>query len=67
MSATFSCVRSARRTTWTAGRALGRSALRWAQHCYPEPHTQDEADAHERGRVEDRSRLVQILGYDPDA
>jgi hypothetical protein len=42
-------------------------ALRWAQHCYPEPHTQDEADAYERGRVEDRSRLVQILGYDPDA
>ncbi len=42
-------------------------ALRWAQNCYPVPHTQDEADSFESGRIEDRARLVEILGYDPDA
>lgn len=42
-------------------------ALRWAQHCYPEPHTQIEADDFEAGRKEDRARLVAILGYEPTA
>lgn len=42
-------------------------ALRWAQNCYPDPHTQDEADSFESGRIEDHARLVKILGYDPQA
>lgn len=42
-----------------------RRALNMAQSCYPEPHTACEADNYERGRVEDRARLVGILGYDP--
>lgn len=40
-------------------------ALWWAQSAYPEPHTQYEADDYSRGRAEDLSRLVAILGYDP--
>lgn len=42
-------------------------ALSWAQSCYPEPHTQCEADSYEAGRIEDRANLVAVLGYDPDA
>lgn len=45
---------------------LFRRALSWAQNCYPEPHTEHEADNYEKGRTEDRARLVAILGYDPD-
>lgn len=47
-------------------RTFGR-ALRWAQSCYPEPHTRIESEQFEAGRNEDRARLVGILGYDPDA
>lgn len=43
-----------------------RRALSWAQNCYPEAHTQEEADSHESGRAQDRTRLVKLLGYDPD-
>lgn len=49
----------------TVEAVFGR-ALRWTQHCYPEPHTQIEADDFEAGRQADRARLVGILGYDPD-
>lgn len=44
---------------------LFRRALSWAQNCYPEPHTEIEAEDYEAGRKEDRARLVAILGYDP--
>lgn len=47
--------------------AVFRRALSWAQGCYPEPHTEIEADDYETGRAEDRTRLVAVLGYDPDA
>jgi hypothetical protein len=47
--------------------ALFRHALSWAQGCYPEPHTEIEAENYESGRAEDRARLVKVLGYDPDA
>lgn len=43
-----------------------RRALGWAQGCYPEAHTEVEAEDYERGREEDRARLVKVLGYDPD-
>ena len=46
--------------------ALFRRALNWAQGCYPEPHTEVEAEDYERGRAEDRARLVAVLGYDPE-
>ncbi|HZW07800.1 MAG TPA: hypothetical protein VFF65_11820 [Phycisphaerales bacterium] len=53
-----------------AGRAkvesVFRRALRWAQSCYPEPHTEVEAENYEAGRAEDRARLIAVLGYDPD-
>ena len=42
-------------------------ALSVAQSCYPEPHTQIEADNYDTGRAEDRARLIKILGYDPTA
>ncbi len=45
---------------------LFRRALSWAQNCYPEPHTQIEADDYEQGRAEARTRLTGILGYDPE-
>jgi hypothetical protein len=41
-------------------------ALRWRQACYPEPHTQMEADDYEAGRKEDLAHLVGILGYQPE-
>lgn len=41
-------------------------ALNWAQRCYPEPHTEVEAEDYERGRAEDHGRLVKVMGYDPD-
>ncbi len=41
-------------------------ALSWAQSCYPEPHTECEAEDYEAGRIEDRAELVALLGYDPD-
>lgn len=41
-------------------------ALSWAQSCYPEPHTECEAENYEAGRIEDRAELVALLGYDPD-
>lgn len=44
---------------------LFRRALSWAQNCYPEAHTECEADQYESARVEDRARLVGILGYEP--
>ncbi len=44
-----------------------RHALHWMQRAYPEPHTAVEAEDWERGRAEDRSKLVAILGYDPKA
>jgi hypothetical protein len=47
--------------------SLYRRALSWAQRCYPEPHTQVEADDYDSGRSEDRARLSRVLGYDPDA
>lgn len=47
--------------------ALFRRALGWAQGCYPDPHTEIEAENYESGRAEDRARLVAVLGYDPDA
>ncbi|HLO40910.1 MAG TPA: hypothetical protein VK176_07795 [Phycisphaerales bacterium] len=40
-------------------------ALSWAQGCYPDPHTGEEAERYEAGRAEDRARLVAILGYEP--
>lgn len=46
---------------------LYRRALSWAQGCYPEPHTEIEAENYDAGRAEDRARLVKVLGYDPDA
>ncbi len=46
---------------------LFRRSLAWAQSCYPEPHTEVEAEDYEQGRTEDRARLVKILGWDPDA
>lgn len=45
--------------------AIFARALRWAQSCYPEPHTQIEADDNAAGREADRARLVAILGYEP--
>lgn len=45
---------------------LFRRALSWAQNCYPEPHTEQEADDYEQGRAEARARLVGIVGYDPE-
>lgn len=42
-------------------------ALSWAQSCYPEPHTQIEAEQYAEGRERDRAELVAVLGYDPDA
>lgn len=45
--------------------AVFRRALTWAQYCYPEPHTEYEAEAMARGRDEDYARLVDILGYRP--
>ena len=45
---------------------LFKHALSWAQGCYPEPHTEVEAEDYESGRAEDRARLVKALGYDPD-
>ncbi len=42
-----------------------RRALNWAQNCYPEPHTQEEADSARSGREGDLARLVGILGYEP--
>ncbi len=44
---------------------LFHRALSWAQNCYPEPHTECEAEDYESGRKEDLARLVAILGYDP--
>lgn len=46
---------------------LFRRSLAWAQSCYPEPHTEVEAENYDQGRSEDRTRLVKILGWDPDA
>jgi hypothetical protein len=46
---------------------LFHRALSWAQSCYPEAHTEVEAEDYEQGRTEDRARLVKILGWDPDA
>ncbi len=40
-------------------------ALSWAQNCYPDPHTQIEAENYEAGRAQDRARLVGVLGYEP--
>ncbi len=40
-------------------------ALRWAQSCYPDPHTQIEADDFAAGQAEDRARLVAVLGWEP--
>jgi hypothetical protein len=45
--------------------AVYRQALRWNWSCYPEPHTEYEADDYERGRVEDHAKLVKMMGYDP--
>lgn len=45
--------------------AVYHRALDWAQRCYPEPHTEIEADNYRAGRAEDRARLVGILGYEP--
>ncbi|QOI99892.1 MAG: hypothetical protein HRU70_05100 [Phycisphaeraceae bacterium] len=42
-------------------------ALAWALNCYPEPHTEVEAEQYESGRVRDRARLTEILGYTPEA
>ncbi len=42
-------------------------ALSWAQSCYPEPHTECEAEDYAKGRTGDRANLVGVLGYDPDA
>jgi hypothetical protein len=44
---------------------LFERALWWMQSAYPEPHTAMEGDNYERGRAEDLSCLVGILGYDP--
>ena len=41
-------------------------ALSWAQSCYPEPHTECEAEAYEAGRERDRAGLIEVLGYEPD-
>lgn len=46
--------------------ALFRRALSWAQNCFPEPHTECEAEDYNRGRAEARGRLEGILGYDPE-
>jgi hypothetical protein len=42
-----------------------RRALSWAQNCYPEAHTEVEAEDYEKGREQDRARLVKVLGYEP--
>ncbi|MFT3683633.1 MAG: hypothetical protein QM783_01700 [Phycisphaerales bacterium] len=47
--------------------ALFRRALSTAQGCYPEPHTEIEADNYRSGQASDRARLVAVLGYNPDA
>lgn len=44
---------------------LFHRALSWAQNCYPEAHTEVEAEDYAAGRTEDRARLVAILGYEP--
>ena len=44
---------------------LFRRALSWAQNCYPETHTECEAEQYERRRTVDRAPLVGILGYEP--
>jgi hypothetical protein len=46
---------------------LFHRALSWAKSCYPEAHTEVEAEDYQQGRTEDRARLVKILGWDPDA
>jgi hypothetical protein len=47
--------------------SLYRRALDWKLRSYPEPHTEMEAQSYWRGMAEDRSRLAELLGYDPDA
>ncbi len=45
--------------------AMYRRALRWAWSCYPDPHTEYEADDYEKGRQESHAALVKLMGYDP--
>jgi hypothetical protein len=42
---------------------LYRRALDWRLRSYPEPHTEIEAEAYRSGMDEDRTRLIELLGY----
>ncbi len=44
---------------------LFRRALRIRLNCYPDPHTQMEADSFREGQQQDRADLISILGYEP--
>src|SRR5262245_51562935 len=46
---------------------LYRRSLQWKYRCYPDPHTEIEADDYARGMAEDHATLVKLLGYDPDS
>ena len=40
-------------------------AVALRERAYPMPHTQDEAEAYDRGRAQDRGQVVQEIGFDP--
>lgn len=45
---------------------LYRLALQYRLSAYPDPHTQDEADAYAAGQQQDRAEMAAILGYEPE-
>ncbi len=46
-------------------RAMFDRAVAHLEHAYPMPHTQDEADAYEQGKAQDRDRVAKEVGFDP--
>lgn len=42
-----------------------KRTLKWKWSCYPEPHTECEAEDYDKGRDEDKAELVKLMGYDP--
>lgn len=60
------CLRDSAERETEVRESLYRRALNWRLRSYPEPHTQMEADSYRSGMEEDRSRLLDLLGYDPD-
>lgn len=45
--------------------AMFDRAVAHLEHAYPMPHTQDEADAYEQGKAQDRDRVAKEVGCDP--